>query len=371
MRAWPRSGFMRTLNYTSVNEDWRTEAAGLRIGATDDVLCITGSGARPLDLLALDPARVVAIDLNPVQNHLLHLKIAAMRRLPYEEYAAFLGLRAASAPWRPGARRAELWRALSAEVPPATRDFWGGRPAMIRAGVLYLGRWERFYRRAAMLGRLLRPRAIPALFEFRALEDQRDFVRRHWDTPLWRAAWATVCSPVTSRLVFRDPAYYRHVAVPVARVLYERMRASLERYLARENFMVGLCLRGWLPDGDLPPHLTPEGHATIRTRLDRLQVVTADVVEYLHEPARGGFTRFSLSDVPSFLTAPGFEALVDGATRSAAPGARVVIRQFLTRYTLPASLAARLAREPELEVRLAREDRAFAYDFLVAEVRDA
>lgn len=361
-----RSHFLRTLNYAAVNEDWRTEAAALSIGRTDTVLCVTGSGDRPLDVLALDPARVVAIDLNPAQNHLLLLKMAAMQQLSYEEYAAFLGLTS-------GARqlRAEVWRQLRRELPPATRAFWEKHTAAIQAGVIYQGRWERFYRRAAVLARALRPHAIPALFEFDSLEDQRDFVRLHWDTRLWRAAHAAVCSPLTSRLLLRDPAYYKYVAVPVGQVLYQRMRDSLGRYLARENFMMSLVLRGRLPDGDLPPYLTRAGYDCIRPRLDRLHVVTADVHEYLAEQPPAVFTRFSLSDVPSFLTASGFERLLDGVIERAASGARVVVRQFLTRYSLSAQHSARLTREPELERRLALEDRAFAYEFLVAKVADA
>jgi S-adenosylmethionine-diacylglycerol 3-amino-3-carboxypropyl transferase len=361
-----QSRFHRTLNYASVNEDWRTEAAALRIGSTDTVLCVTGSGDRPLDLLALDPGRVVAIDLNPAQNHLLVLKMAAMQQLAYEPYAAFLGLTAA-----PGSWRWEVWRGLRRELPPTSRTFWQERERMMRAGVIYQGRWERFYRRRALLARVLRPRAIPALFEFDTLEEQRTFVRDHWDARVWRAAYATVCSPLASRLLLRDPAYYAHVAVPVAQVLYRRMRASLDLYLARENFMVSLVLLGRLPEADLPPYLTPAGHALISPRLERLQVVTADLTEYLATQPKGAFTRFSLSDVPSFLPASGFERLLGGVIQRAAPGARVVLRQFLTRYAPAAHHAARLAREPELETRLALEARASAYEFLVAEVDGA
>src|SRR4029453_10196193 len=141
------SAFLRTLNYASVNEDWRTEAEALRVGSSDSVLCVTGGGDRPLNLLALDPARVVAIDLNPAQNHLLTLKVAAMRRLPFEEYAAFLGLTRPPASWR-----AQRWHALRGELPPASRGFWDRHRRPIRAGVIYQGRWERYYLRGAGLG---------------------------------------------------------------------------------------------------------------------------------------------------------------------------------------------------------------------------
>ena len=361
-----RSRFHETLNYASVNEDWRTEATALRIGKADHVLCITGSGDRPLDMLALDPARVVAIDRNPAQNRLLALKIAAMRSLEYKDYTAFLGLTHASRHWR-----AEVWLELQRSLTPDCRTFWRANQGMILAGVIYRGRWERFYRRVATLVRVLRPRMIPRLFEFDDIEKQRAYVRAHWERPAWKAAFHLVCSPITSRLVLGDPAYYAHAQVRLAETMYRRIQASLERHLARENFMVSLVLRGRLPEADLPPYLSPDGYRVIRSRLDRLHIVTGDVIDHMQFAGKGAFTRFSLSDVPSFLSRDGFERLLASVIGCAHRDARVVVRQFLTRYPLPGPFASRLVREPRLEARLEAEDRAFVYEFMVAQVNDA
>jgi S-adenosylmethionine:diacylglycerol 3-amino-3-carboxypropyl transferase len=134
-------GFWGTLNYSSVNEDWRTEATALRLRDGDRVLAITGGGGRVLDLLAVADVAVVGIDLDGPQNHLLWLKLEAMRRLAWPEYAAFLGLVAGEpraggdarfAPAAPaggcacilvgerfaGARRRPVRRSFRALVPP-------------------------------------------------------------------------------------------------------------------------------------------------------------------------------------------------------------------------------------------------------------
>ncbi len=358
-------GFFRTLNYASVNEDWRTEREALRPGPEDTVLCVTGSGDRPLDLLACGPRRVVAIDLNPAQNHLLALKVAAMRRYEYDEFAAFVGLASADPRWR-----REAFLALAGDLEPESHAFWVSRLRVIEMGVIYQGRWERFYRRAAALAQWLRPRAIPRLFEFDDLEAQRRFLRESWDCPLWRLLFQAVCSRAVSRFLLRDPAYYAHRAVPARQWLYRRMTGLLERCLARDSFMVSLLLRGRLSPFDLPPYLEPVGYQGIRARLDRLSAVTADLIEFTRERA-GAFSRFSLSDVPSFLSAPQFERLLEWVVRFAAPRARVVIRQFLTRYDVPRRLADALERDRDLERRLAAEDHAFAYDFLILDVNGA
>ena len=84
--------FFETVNYSSSNEDSRSEIRALQLISQDSVLCITGSGARTLDLLIANPAKVVSLDFNPCQNFLLELKIAAMHELDYEEFLEFLGV---------------------------------------------------------------------------------------------------------------------------------------------------------------------------------------------------------------------------------------------------------------------------------------
>lgn len=353
--------FCRTLNYSSVNEDWRTEARALTVGGDDRVLCVTGSGARPLALLAEAPAQVTAVDDNPAQSALLALEVAAIRRLDFDELVAFLGLAPADPRWR-----ADRLRALRADLGEHRADADTLAPLVVR-GVLYAGRWERHHARLARVGRLLRGKVIDELFAHRDLEAQRRFVHLVWDTPTWRRVFQVCCAPLVARLTFGDPAFYRHVAVPMGRTLYGRLRGALERTLARDNFMVSLALRGVLSDTDLPPHLTREGHAVLRGRLDRLSIVTDDVGAVLAR-SRHAFTRLSLSDVPSFLDGHGFAALCRVVADTAAAGARFCIRQFATRYTPPRDLAGRLVREPALERQLAREDHAFAYEFLVGTV---
>ena len=356
--------FAETLNYSSVNEDWRTEIAALQMRPGDRVLCITGSGARPLALLAAEDVRVTAIDSVPAQNHLLRLLVAALRELPADEALGFIGLTERPADWRLGV----LDRL---PLPEPSRAYWAGHRKEVGLGVLYQGRFERHFRRLSRMVRRVRGRAIRTLFSFDDLDAQRDFVRSTWDTWWWRWIYCLSLHPLASRLSFGDPAYYAHAAVPVGPTVYRRMNAGLGRFLARDNFMVSLLLTSRLSAYDLPPHLQAEGIARILPRLGNLDIVDADLGAHLRDPAAPRYDRFSLSDVPSFMTAEEFAGLVDLVVAAAAPGARIVLRQFLTRYEVPPETAARLVRDPGLEARLADEDRTFAYEFLVAEVNDA
>src|SRR4029079_15598788 len=79
------------LNYSFGNEDWNTEHRALKIRAGDKVCCITASGDRTLHTLLDNPAEVISIDANPIQNALLASKMAAMKQFDYQTYLSFLG----------------------------------------------------------------------------------------------------------------------------------------------------------------------------------------------------------------------------------------------------------------------------------------
>ncbi len=353
--------------YTSVNEDWRTEAAALSPGPLDDVLCVTGSGARPLDLLALGPRRIVAVDVDPAQSALLELKAAAIRGFDFERYARFLGLHRA-----PARERLAAFASLVPRLSPAATRLLGAHGRDVARGVLYRGRWERYFRAAGRVSGLLRPGLVSRLFSFGDLATQRRFVAESWDTSFGRLLTAAALSASVTRLLLRDPAFTAGHGVPAGRFVSDRMAAHLGRVLARESFMASLVLRGVLPQADLPPHLTPEGFATIREHLDRLEIVTADVVDLLHRDGETEqFDAFSLSDVPSYLTADSLARLLDGIVRRASPQARFCLRLFLVRPPFPEPFPARLVRNVVLERRLVEEDHAFAYDFVAGRVAPA
>jgi betaine lipid synthase len=66
-------------------EDPKVDRQLLNITKDDVILTITSAGDNVLDYLLESPRRIHAVDLNPNQNHLLELKIAAFTALPHED----------------------------------------------------------------------------------------------------------------------------------------------------------------------------------------------------------------------------------------------------------------------------------------------
>ena len=71
--------------YAFTWEDARIDSRLLKITGDDVILAITSAGDNILSYALERPKRIHAVDLNPAQNHLLELKVAAYRSLDYQD----------------------------------------------------------------------------------------------------------------------------------------------------------------------------------------------------------------------------------------------------------------------------------------------
>ena len=84
--------FKNSFIYGFTWEDSRVDQRLLKISSEDVILCLTSAGDNLLDyLISASPRRIHAVDLNPNQNHLLELKVAAYQALPYLDFWKMFG----------------------------------------------------------------------------------------------------------------------------------------------------------------------------------------------------------------------------------------------------------------------------------------
>jgi betaine lipid synthase len=77
--------------YAFTWEDSRVDSRLLKITSEDVILAITSAGDNILSYALERPKRIHAVDLNPSQNHLLELKVAAFRGLEYADMWKIFG----------------------------------------------------------------------------------------------------------------------------------------------------------------------------------------------------------------------------------------------------------------------------------------
>lgn len=374
--AWFRHVHGSKLIYNTCWEDPRADRALLGLAPGSRVAMITSAGCNALDYLLDDPAAVHCVDLNPRQNALLELKIAALRRLEFDDLFQVFG--EGRHP-----RFAQLYRqALRPGLSAAAADYWD------RHGDWFDGRGRgSFYFRGASgdvawlvrrLLKLTRPRLrqeLLALFEAPDLAAQKAQYARIEPRLFGPVLRTLIRQPWTLSLLGVPRAQRdlitRQYPGGVSAFVQDKLRWLLTELPIRDNYFWRLYLHGRYTRACCPNYLRPEHHATLRDRVERIGVHTTSFTRFL-EAEQPPFTHFVLLDHQDWLWAHDHAAL-DSEWRwilkRSAPGARVLLRSAALRVEfLPEFASAQLLPQIAAE-RWHPRDRVGTYgSTLLAEV---
>jgi S-adenosylmethionine-diacylglycerol 3-amino-3-carboxypropyl transferase len=351
----------KEIRYAQVWEDADVLLEGLDVRPGHVCLSIASAGDNALALLTRDPARVIALDLNPAQLACLDLRVAAYRELTHHELLELIGSRASS-------RRAELYARCRSALSTDGRRFWDARGVAIDAGIGSAGKFERYFA-------LFRNRILPLVHPRRRVLDlltPRDrrgrerFYTDQWDTWRWRLLFRLFFSRTAMGRLGRDPEFFRYVSGDVASRILERTRHALTELDPSANPYLHWILTG--THGDvLPLALRPEHFDHIRANLDRLVWRRESVEEFVAKAGSHAIDRYNLSDLFEYVSVDHYHRVLDGLVQAGRPKARLAYWNMLAPRRRPQSMAHRVQPLDALATKLHRVDHAFFYSAFVIE----
>lgn len=342
--------FFKALNFSSANEDGETELAAL--DGAKRIICLTGSGTRPLDMLLSGAEDVVALDANPAQNALLALKMAAIAQLDRADYLAFVGI-------SPSPSRTRMYDSLRSSLPLPVRNYWDHNRRLVASGIWSSGKWERLLRWNARFLALFHARAVSELMSAATVGEQARVWQKHFSGSRLRNAVESVARDWLWRLLMREPSA---AFLPSPREASNRLQRDFEMasrsFLFRDSDCAALVFHGkHSPDGPLPVHMRPENYDRLRQALPRLRIVEGGLEQLAHLNT-GAADGFSLSDFGSYCGLGDYARCWRGIVSVSVPGARFCERIFMNDMDLS---FPEIAVDKALSERLSREDKAIVY----------
>jgi S-adenosylmethionine-diacylglycerol 3-amino-3-carboxypropyl transferase len=221
----------------------------------------------------------------------------------------------------------------------------------------------------AALRLAVHPRArVERMLACRTVEEQRALYRREWDTRRWRALFAVLCN----RLAFRSAYPPQFFAGAGRQGFAHHFRRLAEHALTelpvRDNYFLHQMLTGRYPvhepDG-VPPYLSADGAPRVAAARERLTLVDGGMTAYLRTCADRSVHAYALSNVCEWMPAAEVDALFREVLRTAAPGARLVFRNFVGWTGLPAG-CGRVVPDAALGERLSWKERSVVQAGVVA-----
>lgn len=291
---------LNRIRYSLVWEDCRTLVRALHPGPTDAVLVITSAGMNALATLLCRPRRVVAIDLNPLQNTLLELQCHVLRQHSPTELRGLLGLDGPAAV-------ARAWAAVAPTLPEAPRAQWRVFFAEHEDGVLPAGQLEAYladYRRAAPAAERAHLRALLAC---PSVAEQAAYFERHLHGGDFEARFGQWFAD-ENLSQGRDPHLFRYAPEPGGPVFYQRLTRRLRTQRLAEDFYSRFFFFGPtdLPEALLPVALQRGNFGKLRAALPTLSIQAGEAMEFLLSPAGADITCASLSNIFEYVAPADF-----------------------------------------------------------------
>lgn len=355
--------FFKNINFSSANEDGRTELKALQMTPEDHILCLTGSGARALDLLLGNPEHITSIDLNPAQNALLALKIAAYKTLSDDDLWAYLGIINCDT-------RLDIHKKIEPQLNDEYREFWVQNYKMIKAGVWYSGLWERVLAKISTIANLFRGKLIRDLFTAETIREQQDLWHNKWDGFIWQSTIKLLSfSSLWTKVVGEPGGAFIPSKTEASKIIHSRFSKMIDNSLLHESDFASLMFRGChIPEQALPLHIQKKNIDRIRKNLHKIEVRTGSLNK-LHELDIAPVNGFSISDFSSYCGQSLYDETWKSILKAAATNARVCERVFMNEIRPSSFIDSQIEWDEILSDSLSRIDNSVIYNIRVGTIK--
>jgi S-adenosylmethionine-diacylglycerol 3-amino-3-carboxypropyl transferase len=286
-RAFFRLCHGHHLVYNACWEDPRLDRVAMKLKPGDHVLVITSAGCNALEYALDEPDRIDTVDVNPRQNALLELKLAAIRRLEYEQFFDLFG-RGRLPEWP------VLYKKLRGDLSPSALKYWDRKGKFFHGG----GRSSFYFRGSAgtfawgmngYIDRVAKMRGdIEELLAADSLDEQREIyfakVKPVFWGPLIRwtlrrdAAWSLLGVPRAQRSQLEK--YYPG---GIVQFVEDRLDEVFTRMPLNDNYFWRVYMTGRYTPECCPAYLQRHNFERLKSGLvDRIHVHTKSVLEFLN-----------------------------------------------------------------------------------------
>lgn len=379
-----------TIVFNDAREDPVLDRVALNLQPEDRMLVITSAGCNVLDYLLCGVQHIDAVDLNPLQNALLELKIAGIRSLDYATFFEMFGK------GRLDTIHGLYREKLRSQLTPAARAFWDRKIGLFdgrgNGGSFYFSgpcgrfaRWINVYIDSCVR---LRPQ-IEALFLCSTLSEQKAMYEQSIREPFWGRFMRWLAGrDLTLALLGVPPAQRRQIerGFPggVSAFIQSRLDNVFTKIPLVDNYHWRIYLFGRYTPECCPEYLKPDSFERLKAgAVDRVAIHTDSVSRFLAR-VETPIHKFVLLDHLDWLADKDnpeliqeWQAIVD----CAAANARVIWRSggletdFVNRVQVEMNgerveMGSLLVYQPELARALHERDRVQTYgSFYIAELQ--
>jgi S-adenosylmethionine-diacylglycerol 3-amino-3-carboxypropyl transferase len=318
-------------------------------------LSIVSGGDNTLSLLAGNPQKVLAIDLNLTQIACLELKIACFKELKYHETLQFLGFSDALFD------RLSYYKVLEKHLSEKTSNYFNNHTHLITNGIINQGKFEKYFQKfhTIALPLIHNKQKVNELLQNKSLQERINFYNQKWNNIGWQIMFKIFFSRYFMGKHGRDPAFFKHVKTNVAENILKRTEYAFTQLSTHNNPYLQYIMTGKF-NNVLPHYARPENYETIRKNLHKIDIKHGKIEDLL-KSTELKFDRFNLSDIFEYMDATTFKNTTDMLIQKANNKALFACWNMLVPRKLSDVNKNNLNYLAEKAERLFKIDKAFFY----------
>lgn len=135
----------------------------------------------------------------------------------------------------------------------------------------------------------------------------------------------------------------------------------------KQNYFLRYILLGNYNDDCLPYYLRKENFELIKSRLNRIQIITDSCDKFFRQLRDGSISKFNFTNIFEWISEDAFENLLNETTRVAKDEAVITYRNLLVSRERPESLSDHIITDKNLAEQLHKKDLSFIYNKYVVE----
>ncbi|OUD14438.1 DUF3419 family protein [Thioflexithrix psekupsensis] len=360
--------------YNQIWEDPKVDLEALALTPESRVLTIASGGCNILNYLKVQPAQIIAVDLNQYHMYLTRLKLAALTHLP--DHAAFFDFFAHA----DKAHNIENYdRYIKPHLDENTRHFWESGAWIGQRRIGYFGknlyryaRFGYFVRFLHFIARLAKS-DTKKLLQAKTLAEQEAIFQQEI-APFFEH-WFVKMVGNLSFSVFSlgiPPQQYRYMKEESGGNLIHLYRQRAKRLFCQfpiqNNYFAwqALSLHYDTENGQaLPDYLKAEHYDVLKANVNRVDTHITSLIDFLRNQPSHSLDRFVLLDSQDWMPPAVITALWQEIARVGKPGTRIIFRtaspESPIETALPPALREKFVYEQANSARLFEQDRSAIY----------
>ncbi|MDO8459796.1 MAG: DUF3419 family protein [Nanoarchaeota archaeon] len=298
---------MENINYSLCWEDYDLVLNSLSISERDTILCIASGGENLFSIALKNPKKIIGIDYNEAQIHLVKLKIAAIQTLNFYVFVNFFGFIRCN-------NRLYLFKKCSSRLDNDSKRFWLDNLDKIGRGIVHCGKLEKYLGvyRAFFLRLFLSSKKINRFLSSKGIDEQRRFYNQELNNLLWRLSFKLFFSQRIMQLLGRQKEFFQYNK---KKNISDYFLIKTEKYMknisVQNNPFIHIILKGTVP---IPlqghPYLDKSNFNKLKKIVGKIILIEDDISDYIKKMKKYTFTKYCLSDIFESVSQDEYEEII-------------------------------------------------------------